>query len=56
MTVYLVRSEGRVTFQARAESAGVLGDVTIELEPGQSVFGKSYEEWASLPDGPYRVD
>lgn len=55
MTVYLTRSSGRITLTLRAEGDDTIGDAQFDVLPGRVVFGRSYDEWASLPDGPYEV-
>ena len=56
MTVYLSKPGGRVVLQARAEGNGAIGDLTIELEPGESAFGRHWDEWDRLPEGAYEVN
>lgn len=53
MTLFLSKWDGHVILRARAESDGIIGDAQWELEPGQIVFGKTYEEWSALPAGSY---
>lgn len=53
MTLFLSKWNGRVILRARAEGPEIIGDAQWELEPGQIVFGKTYEEWSALPAGSY---
>lgn len=55
MTVYLTKPKGRIVLMARAEGDGAIGDLEIEVKPGESAFGRSRDEWAKLPEGPYEV-
>lgn len=55
MTVQLARPDGRVILRLRAEGGGSIGDASFELKPGESAFGRSYAEWAALPEGPYEI-
>ncbi len=58
MTVYLSRADGLVVIQAIAESADgdTVGELTLEVHPGESALGKSYAEWVGMPEGPVDVD
>jgi hypothetical protein len=40
-----------VTIMARAEGDDAIGDMILDLEPGQSFLGHPHEFWAALPDG-----
>lgn len=55
MKVYLTKGPAWVLLQARAEGAEAIGDMTTEIRPGESAFGKTYEEWRSLPEGPHQI-
>ncbi len=55
MTIYLTKGPGYVLLQARAEGEGAIGDMTAELHPGDKAFGRTFDEWNALPDGPYEV-
>lgn len=39
--------DGMVLLRSRAEGDGVVGDLVIEVFPGGSALGKSYDEWAA---------
>jgi hypothetical protein len=52
MTVFLSKRDGAILLQVRAEGPGLLGDLVRELRPGDSAFGKSYEEWDQETPGP----
>jgi hypothetical protein len=56
VTVYLTKSPGVITLQARAEGQGAIGDLARDLRPGESAFGKTYEQWAKLPEGAHETD
>jgi hypothetical protein len=56
MTVYLTKASTLIVLQARAESPDALGDLVIELRPGDEALGKTYDEWRALPDGPHQID
>jgi hypothetical protein len=58
VTVYLTKSAGSVVLMARAENSvtGTIGDLVIELHPGESALGKSYAEWDALPEGRHEID
>lgn len=55
VTVHLRKSDGLISLRVRAEGEGALGDAQFDVRPGESMFGKSYDEWAALPDGPHEV-
>jgi hypothetical protein len=55
MTVYLSRSGDTLLLRATAAGGGITGDVAREVRPGGSEFGRTYAEWAALPDGPHEV-
>jgi len=53
MTIHLSKSDKRVFLMIRAEGPDVIGDARFEVEPGEILFGRTYDEWMALPDGPY---
>lgn len=55
MKVFVSKSIHRIRFLARGESQEVIGDLTQEIGPGQSAFGRSYDEWSKLPAGEHDV-
>jgi hypothetical protein len=58
MIVYLSRADDLVIIQAIAEAADgdMVGELTLEVRPGESAMGIPYAEWAEMPDGPVDVD
>jgi hypothetical protein len=56
VTVFLLKPDARVILKARAEGPGAVGDLVIELWPGESAFGRTYYDWRALPEGPHEVD
>jgi hypothetical protein len=56
MTVHLCKGNGVIALMARAEGpGGMIGDLVQQLAPGWRMFGRTYEEWAALPAGPYEI-
>lgn len=39
----------------RAEGPGAIGDCTVEINPGETTFGKTFEDWSNTPSGPLDV-
>jgi hypothetical protein len=56
MTVYVSIGAGVILLRVRAEAAGTLGDLTFEVRPGESAFGKGYDEWIALGSGPHWIE
>jgi hypothetical protein len=53
MKVYIViyPISGFIELCARAENAdGTIGDLVETIRPGESAFGKTYEEWAQVKE------
>lgn len=50
MTIFIQKSEGVIALLARAvsDNGTIEGDYYEEIRPGQSAFGRTYEEWAAL--------
>jgi hypothetical protein len=55
MTVYVSRLDHRIVLQIRADGPDAIGDLTHFLKRGESAWGKTYEDWAKLPDGPVEI-
>ncbi len=55
MTVFVSKYDGHILFRARAEGPGAVGDLVVEIKPGESAFGKAYEEWTALPSGRHDI-
>jgi hypothetical protein len=51
--VYMHKEGSLICFQATAEGDGMIGDLNHQIGPGESAFGRSYDEWAALPGGAY---
>ena len=48
MNVFVTKNpDGTLTLMARAEGDGAVGDWMYDLAPGQSVLGRTFEEWAA---------
>jgi hypothetical protein len=56
MTVYLSRPGNLVILSIRAEGDGAVGDARITVRPGTTVLGRTYDEWAALPEGAYEPE
>jgi len=58
LPVYLHRDGDSVIIRVRAESedGDIIGDLTVEVRPGQDAMGKTYDEWAALPDGSIEIE
>jgi len=57
MPVCMSKTEGRIYFALRAEGeGGIIGDLFRDIGPGESAFGRSYDEWAALPAGAFKID
>jgi hypothetical protein len=60
MIIYTHKEEDRICFLARAEGesqdGAIVGDLCHTIGPGQSAFGKSYAEWATLPEGAHQIE
>lgn len=50
MTVFVSREPNQeaVVLLVRAEGSSMLGDLVLDVRPGESALGKSYEQWAAL--------
>ena len=57
MTVYVVHNYGRIYVAVRAvsEDGMVTGRCLDEVEPGAKLYGKTYEEWAEVPNGAHEI-
>lgn len=58
MTWYKSNQPDLVLLRARAEFDGdpdAVGDARMEILPGETVAGLSYERWRALPDGPLSI-
>jgi hypothetical protein len=55
VTIYLTKFNDLVVLMARAEDDESIGDLIVEVKPGESAFGRSYAAWAALPGGPHEV-
>lgn len=53
MQVFVGKQPDQVTLQIRAEGQGTIGDVTIDVRPGETFLGRPFEEWR---DGPPVVE
>jgi len=51
MDVYTSRRPGHVLIRARLDQAGDIGDMFVDLRPGQSALGLTYDQWRRLKDG-----
>jgi hypothetical protein len=56
MTIYMSKIEGRIYFAGRPGGEGLIGDLFRDIGPGEVAFGKSYDEWAALPEGAHEID
>ena len=47
MTIYVSvdKENSVVQLMARAEGDGIIGDFVDEVRPGESAFGRTYDEW-----------
>jgi hypothetical protein len=58
----VAKGDGLIELLARAEGepgradAGDIGDLRRVLEPGQSAFGKTYEQWQALESPSVTID
>ena len=55
MIVFVSKSRDAIWIKARAESKGIIGDLTEIVRPGSSFLGHPYEWWAALEDGEHEV-
>jgi hypothetical protein len=56
MVLHLVKPEpDRLELHARSESDRTIGDACWEVRPGDSAFGRTFEEWQALAEGPHEV-
>lgn len=57
MTVFVARdSESQVVMlSVRAEGSGMLGDMFVDVHPGEIAFGKTYDEWTAVDLGSAEV-
>jgi hypothetical protein len=56
MTVFTVKAREIITVLARAETDGAIGDARWTVKPGETLFGHTYEWWASQPIGKLELD
>lgn len=56
MIVFVSASDGALTLRVRGESGEAVGDIAIDLRPGEAALGKTYEQWAELGPGAHRID
>ncbi len=49
MTIFITKLDDLIVLHARAEGpGGMVGDITRRVRPGESEFGKTYEEWQAI--------
>lgn len=58
MTVFVAKypEELTIVLLIRAEGGGRLGDLIQEIHPGDTAFGKTYEEWSETPGPSVEID
>jgi hypothetical protein len=56
VTVFVSIFDEVIYLQARAEGSDAVGDLTLEVRPGQSALGKTYDEWTELGPGAHEID
>jgi hypothetical protein len=64
VTIFVAKGDGLIELLARAEGerepgradAGDIGDLRRVLEPGQSAFGKTFEQWQALESPSITID
>lgn len=56
MNFYLLHHGGNIIIEARAEGAGMLGDFSEQIAPGQMFLGNTFAELYKLGEGEHDIN